>query len=515
LVFYNANKLNQQRLHQLRVDLKHLPLPVRILAPVFLADKLIRLHKLRHPIVFKNLWMALPFDENMDKDIEDLIDARIARHIADLENRGEPLNLNTLSDVIRSSQAIKKKIYDQPPPIAHAGDALAHRQRRGSTDQDDSVDVGRNPSDHAASNGVSRDASRPPQSVVIQGSSDVHVPISSRNHVSPPAEKPGLATPLNQVVVHHHHERSRPPSQGPRAERSRPPPQPQPVASEPHLSDASSSTSSHAYSSEKTNGSRLAALVKLSRSSALRVSSSSTPPLSTFTARSSHAPAGLSSSAAFQPEIPHDVSLELDVISPSHQHEQPAAAAVSASTPLTALHSPQSHYVAPEPPRSRSRSVHRPPTTSTAAASASPVHSTGVQEGPSAAKVGKIQLATLSPASRAPQSMAHHMGTHQPSIPQSPPPPPSHSKSRARVADDATSSAGKAGTVQNVSAAAAADSQAPFASTAQPADTAARARLREHARSQKHSSQRPKDGSPPPLTLVQRLRAAGAELEEC
>ena len=126
LVFYNANKLNQQRLHQLRVDLKHLTLPIRVLAPVFIADKLIRLHKLRHPIVFKNLWMALPFDENMDKDIEDLIDARIARHIADLENRGEPLNLSTLSHVIRSSQAIKKKIYDQPPPIAHAGDCLLY-----------------------------------------------------------------------------------------------------------------------------------------------------------------------------------------------------------------------------------------------------------------------------------------------------------------------------------------------------------------------------------------------------
>ena len=230
----------------------------------------------------------------------------------------------------------------------------------------------------------------------------------------------------------------------------------------------------------------------------MRVASATTPPSSTFAARSSHAP-----------KASDDVTLELDVISPSQHHDQPATDAASVLPPLAPLRSSQSHHVVPEPPRSRSRSAHRP-TASTAATDASAAHSsTDMQAGPSAAKVGKIQLITLSPASRASQSTAHKLGIQQSITLQSP--PPSHSKSRA--VDDASSSAANGGPMQHSPPAAAAGPRAPLSSTVQAEDTAAHARLREHARS--ISSKQPQDSSPPPLTLLQRMRAAGAELEEC
>jgi hypothetical protein len=189
IAFYSRFTLGRQRLRALGVELKHLKKPVEVLATAFLIDKVISLHKLKDEVTVKTLWRALPFDEDMDKDVvkvqnvDHLIDARLHRHFAELQARGEPLNLDNLVCSVRAH--------------LQAGDAA----------------------DHNGSNAAGIPSH----------------PASSSAVLAPgPSDQPSVCSPLNEVVVH---ESRHSPSQGPREDH---PPNPSPGA---HTSKSASSLS--------------------------------------------------------------------------------------------------------------------------------------------------------------------------------------------------------------------------------------------------------------------------------
>ncbi len=188
IAFYNRFILGRKRLGELGVDLNHLKKPVEVLATAFLIDKVIRLHKRKDEITVKTLWSDLPFDKDTDKDVDQLIDARIGKLTKDMEHliyasmnricaelqaRGEPLNLDNLARSVRAH--------------LQAGDAA----------NDNGSNNARIPNHPASSNAV-----------LAPG----------------PSDQPIVCSPLNEVVVH---ESRHSPSQRPREEH---PPNPSPVA---------------------------------------------------------------------------------------------------------------------------------------------------------------------------------------------------------------------------------------------------------------------------------------------
>jgi hypothetical protein len=181
-------------------------------------------------ITYSTLWNNLPFDEDQDKDMGDIIDDRILTLVLELEKQGTPLDLKHMVDVIRSSQAS----HQQPSNTQTSGAQLRRRHSAGSS-------VG-TPSDPGASSSIRRDPSRPPPAVVIsQDPPDAALTSSHSDLTVEPANAPTPVSPLNEVVIQPQRERSRPPLVDSRAERSRPPPQP--ASGEPHLSTAPSFTS--------------------------------------------------------------------------------------------------------------------------------------------------------------------------------------------------------------------------------------------------------------------------------
>ena len=189
IAFYSRFKLGRQRLSQLGVKLEHLNKMVKIFATAFLIDKVIRLHKLNDEITIATLWRALPFDEDMDKDvptdsdIEKLIETRIEKIFADLElkvDQDQPLDLKSLAAAIRGSLTRLKS------PTVQAAVAQAPG---GSIDNDTG---GSDVTNQSVSATISRAASSP---------------ASSERPSSPVAE-------LNEVVVHPQLASLRSPSQG-------------------------------------------------------------------------------------------------------------------------------------------------------------------------------------------------------------------------------------------------------------------------------------------------------------
>jgi hypothetical protein len=122
IAFYGRFILGRKRLGELGVDLNHLKKPVEVLATAFLIDKVIRLHKRKDEITVKTLWSDLPFDKDMDKDVDHLIDARIGKLMKDMElfcaefqAQGKPLTLDTLAILFRAQvQADDTKVRKQP-----------------------------------------------------------------------------------------------------------------------------------------------------------------------------------------------------------------------------------------------------------------------------------------------------------------------------------------------------------------------------------------------------------------
>ena len=486
VALYNKYKLGSERLSRLRVDLARLALPIRVLASVFLVDKMIKLHKLRRAITLKTLWRSLPFDEEQDADLGDLIADRIERLISELEQRGKPLDLNNLADVIRSSQGSDRQ---SRAAEARVGQNLHRRRHSSSTTSQDDGAHAENPADPSTScdvRTVSKDASHPQRSVVTsQTSHDIG------------------AAPLNEVVVQPQHERSRPPPLGPRVELSKLPP------SEPHASDTSGPPSSHARSSETASVARSAAVVKLPRSIAsvipsMRASNAATPPLSTAKDGPAFVHPTLSNSSASQAQA-CDTTLDLDIISPTGRpHGEPDAprqnaaldaASASALASPPHVHSPQSHHLAPPP--ATSRAIHRQPTSDVGTSALRP---SSLQPSASAAHAHAASPSTAP----VPHSTAHTTRSTQGSIP--PSPPRSRSKSRGRA------TAATVDAPPDVPA----DAAAPLSTAANASASAAfAARQREGARANKRSSLKPKNSSPPPLTVTHRLRIMGAEFEEC
>jgi hypothetical protein len=226
LLFKNY-KLGQQRLTRLDVDLTRVTRPFRVLATALLADKCIKLHKLKDPITYSTLWNNLPFDEDQDKDIGDMIDDRILKLVSELEKQDTRLDFKHIVDVIRSSQVS----HQQPSNTQTSGAQLRRRHSAGGS-------VG-TPSDPGASSSITRDPSHPPPAVVItQDPPDCALASSHSDVTVEPANAATPASPLNDVGIQPQRERSRPPLVGSRAERSRPPPQS--ASGEPHLSTAPS-----------------------------------------------------------------------------------------------------------------------------------------------------------------------------------------------------------------------------------------------------------------------------------
>ena len=204
IAFYSRFKLGCQRLSQLGVKLEHLNKMVKIFATAFLIDKVIRLHKLNDEITIATLWRALPFDEDMDKDvptdsdIQQLIDASNQRQIdniqhlietsidkifADLElkvDQDQPIDLKSLSAAIRGSLTHMKSPTVQTAVAQAPGGSI--NNDTGSSDV----------TNRSVSAKISRAASSPALS-----------------------ERPSsLVVELNEVVVHPQLASLRSPSQG-------------------------------------------------------------------------------------------------------------------------------------------------------------------------------------------------------------------------------------------------------------------------------------------------------------
>ncbi len=91
-------------------------------------------------------------------------------------------------------------------------------------------------------------------------------------------------------------------------------------------------------------------------------------------------------------------------------------------------------------------------------------------------------------------------------------PPRSRSKSRGRATEASRELATKDRLEDAVSAA---DSCYEISSRGLPPQSTTASSLHEQARSKKTSSKKTKNDGPPPISIVQRLRMAGAEFEEC
>jgi hypothetical protein len=157
IAFYNRFTVGRQRLSTLGVDLKHLKKVVEVIATAFLIDKVISLHKRKEDITVKTLWRDIPFDKDMDKDVDTLIIARIDRLFTDLQARGDPLSLDNLALFVRAH--------------VQAGDTIIQQQPRGSSDNDN-------------------------------GSHPVGAPCSSAVLALGSSEQTTICSPLNEVVVH-------------------------------------------------------------------------------------------------------------------------------------------------------------------------------------------------------------------------------------------------------------------------------------------------------------------------
>jgi hypothetical protein len=193
IAFYSRFKLGRQRLSQLGVKLEHLNKMVKIFATAFLIDKVIRLHKLNDEITIATLWRALPFDEDMDKDvptdsdIQQLIETSNQRLINNIiaslkqeADQGHPLDFQSLAAAIRGSLTHMKSPTVQAA-VAQAAGGSIHNDT-GSSDV----------TNQSVSATISRAASSP---------------ASSERPSSPVAE-------LNEVVVHPQLASLRSPSQG-------------------------------------------------------------------------------------------------------------------------------------------------------------------------------------------------------------------------------------------------------------------------------------------------------------
>jgi hypothetical protein len=99
LAFYRRFTLGRQRLNALDVDLKHFRKPVEVLATAFLIDKVIKLHKRKDDITIQTLWRDLPFDQDMDKDVDSLIEAKLGKYLEDAHHLIEAKLGKYLEDV--------------------------------------------------------------------------------------------------------------------------------------------------------------------------------------------------------------------------------------------------------------------------------------------------------------------------------------------------------------------------------------------------------------------------------
>ena len=474
-MLYKQYNIGHQRLTRRGVDLTHVSRPARVLAKALLADKCIRLHKLRDPITYSTLWNSLPYDEEQDRDMGDMIDSRILKLASELEKHGTPLDLKHMVDVIRLSQ-----VSHQQPDDAQTGGAQLRRRQSSAA-------AG---GAHNGSSSVKRDPSRPPQAAVIsQDSNDTALTSSRSNLAAEPPNSPSSATPLNEVVIQPQRDRSQPPPAGSRSERSRPPPQP--LSGEPNPSDTSGVPPLQAHSSRKGSDS-----ISTSRASGAVTS----PPPSVKTG-SMFASLGSSRLPASQLQE-CDTALELDVISSTpHQVVVGAeAASASASAQSPQMRSPQSQYVSPR--AIQPRLIHRSSATADAACVSPDESATATQPSSSTSRA-----ALAVPSS---QSAATAMSSLQASVPS---PPRSRSKSRGRAAALSPSTSNSESGHHAPAVAAHAHASALLAAHRSEGAGVA-AQQRDGERTKKRSSVKPKD-APPPLTATHRLRVLGAQFEEC
>ncbi len=131
-VLYNKFKVGCQRLDILQADLKqftthnHIFSPlfycIRVAAITFLIDKIIRLHHLREPITIRALCTELPIDEDQDRDLGELIEAKteqIRRDNQELRRQVEALSrdLRALTMIVEN----KNNCSTQPSRYQAAG----------------------------------------------------------------------------------------------------------------------------------------------------------------------------------------------------------------------------------------------------------------------------------------------------------------------------------------------------------------------------------------------------------
>jgi hypothetical protein len=480
-VLYNKYKLGHQRLTRLGVDLMRVTRPARVLAKALLADKCIKLHKLKDPITYSTLWNSLPFDEEQDSDIGDVIDSRILKLFSELEKQSTPLGLKHFVDVVRLS-----KVSHQQPDDAQTGVAQLSRRHSSAAAggaRDGSVGSRNDPGTNSSAR---RDPLRPRQAVVIsQDSHDSAFTSSHANRAAEPPNSSSSAAPLNEVIIQPQRERSRPPPLSSRAERSRP--HPQPLSGEPKLSDASGAPPLQPHVSGK--GSDLT-------SSSKNSSAVTSPPPSVKTGSKFASPGSSRAPASQLQEF--DAALEIDVISSTpHLLGQVVVGAEAASTSASAQ-SPQVQSLR----ALQHRSIHR--TSATAAASfSSNEPSTTTQP---SASTSRTTLAV--PSS---QSTATAMSSIHAIIPS---PPRSRSKSRGRAPASSPLSANSESSGHHVPSATTPALVSSALAVQRSQGAAVAVQHRDGELTKKRSSGKSKD-APPPLTVMHRLRIMGAEFEEC
>jgi hypothetical protein len=170
---YDRYKLGLDRLRTIHADLSHLIRPVCILAVIFLVDKMIKLHKRHNAITYTTLWRSLPFDEDHDKDVVELIDDRIDSLVTQLEKRGKPLDLKSMANVIRAAKAD----HEEGTASQHGHSQLRHRRHGRSGVSSDSSGTAKNTG--AGSQIIVQHALRTPPQVAVVSDISVQAGVSS------------------------------------------------------------------------------------------------------------------------------------------------------------------------------------------------------------------------------------------------------------------------------------------------------------------------------------------------
>jgi hypothetical protein len=206
--FYSRYTQGCLRVGKLSVDLTHFAPTVRVVIIAVFIDKVVELHKRKTPITFKSLVTALPFDENMDMDVEqlidervsqrvaeikksldDLLDSRIQKIISELEKRDQVLDSNELADIFRASA------HGPQALVAKAVSALTQRRHAAHLASNQRIPV--------ASKQTSRLGPLPPNSVVAsQVSSNIGAASStSAALVSAATQQTKGSAPLNTAAA--------------------------------------------------------------------------------------------------------------------------------------------------------------------------------------------------------------------------------------------------------------------------------------------------------------------------